>query len=91
MVKINAKTRKLINDALYEMCKRRQRSIPLADINTLLSQHGMQTEDYILCGTNSNANIDVFTADGQEVNTMLALSWLKGDHDQQWEVNAYLS
>lgn len=91
MVKLNARTRMLVNDALYDMCKRRHRSIPLSDISTLLATHGMKIEDCILTGRIGNAQIDVLTTDGQEVNSWLVLSWLKGDIDHQWEVNAYLS
>lgn len=90
-MKITSKVRNLVNDALHDMCKRRHRSIPLSDISTLLANNGLKIEECLLCGTNSNAQIDVFTTDGQEVNSWLCLSWLKGDIDQHWEVNAYLS
>jgi hypothetical protein len=80
-----------LNDALNDMCKRRHRSIPLSDITALLARHGLKIEECILTGRSGTAQIDVNTTDGQEVNSWLVLSWFKGEHDGQWEVNAYLS
>ena len=91
MVKLNSKTRHLVNDALHDMCKVRHRSIPLSDITKLLAEHGMKIEECILTGRTGNAQIDVLTLDGAEVNSWLVLAWHKGDVDNQWEVNAYLS
>lgn len=91
MKKLDAKTRMLVNDALHDICKRRHRSIPLSDITALLATNGLKIEECIICGTNSNAQLDVFTLDGQEVNSWLVLAWYKGETDHQWEINAYLS
>jgi hypothetical protein len=91
MVKLPADVRMRVNDALHNMCKRRHRSIPLSDITSLLATHGLKVEECILTGRIGNAKIDVLTIGGQDVNSWLVLSWVKGDIDHQWEVNAYLS
>jgi hypothetical protein len=91
MVKLNAKVRRAINERLADMCRNRLPSIPLSDMLSLLAEHGLKFEECILCGRNSRANLDVTTEAGEEVNSWLCLSWLKGDHDGLIEVVAYMS
>lgn len=91
MFKLTSKVRSNVNRDLANLCRVRHYGIPLSDITTLLAGYGLKIEECLICGTNSNANLDVLTLEGQEVNSWLCLSWLKGDHDGKWEVNAYLS
>lgn len=91
MQKLLAPIRRRLNNGLYDICRGMHNSIPLTAINDLLHKEGLQMEDgFILTGKDSKASIDIFTTEGKEVNSVVALSWHKFDTGR-WEINAYVS
>lgn len=86
-MKLNAKIRKAINSALSDLCRVRHEAIPIADLDKLLLTHGLQsTEPAIYCGRDGRANLEV----GAD-NSLLVLTWYKGDVDGRYEIVAYMS
>ena len=91
-MKITTKQRKQINDQLYALCLNRHDGIPTGAINAILEPHGFHLEDGIYTGRNGRCTEPVLTPDNKELeNTMLVLSWDKGEQTGTYEINSYLS
>lgn len=89
--KIDPKTKKEVNEYLYELSRQYHKSIPLADIRANLQASGLDIEDVILTGRDGRDTFDL-TMGGQTVsNSVLILSWHKMEPSGNWEINAYLS
>ncbi len=91
-MKLTTKQRKTINDALYHLCLSRHDGIPTAAIGAILEPHGLHLEDGIYTGREGRCTEPVLTPDNSELeNSLLVLSWCKGENTGTYEINSYLS
>lgn len=95
---LSERSRRVAADRLADLCRRRHAAIPLKIIAEILQDAGVRwAEDFLLCGQEGRASLDLVSlgvagpAGLPVVNSVLVLYWLKGLHDGQYEVNAYLS
>jgi hypothetical protein len=90
-MKLDAKTRGKLNDKIHDATVGMKDVIPLDDFNNILAPVGLKIEECILCGRTGNANLNLFTLQGEECkNSVLALSWFRYDTGR-YDVTAYLS
>lgn len=80
------KTRRKLNKGIFEICSRRCESIPIDRIDAVLATEGLGTEPAIYCGRQGRATLDIGAS-----NSLLVLTWLKGENDGLYEIVAYLS
>lgn len=85
-MKLLEKDRRRLNKAICEVTANRCDGIPIKQINDILATVGLATEDAFYCGRQGRATIDI----GAD-NSLLVLTWLKGENDGKYEIVAYLS
>jgi hypothetical protein len=68
-------------------------AIPIEGFNNILGTIGLELEEAILCGRDSNTLLSLFVKDTHEEvkNSGLYLSWYRFDTTNRYEVIAYLS
>jgi hypothetical protein len=80
------RNRHQVNSALVTLCQTYHPSIPLTEIDAILSANGFSaTEPAIYCGRDGNSNEQV----GER--TWLSLTWHKMDVTGRYEIVAYVS
>ena len=90
-MRLTPKQRKDVNGKLHTLCRNRLPHIPLADINGFLAPHGLRVEEALLMGRDGQASMTLFAGAVEVSNSVLWLSWLKGDVTGTYEITAYLS
>jgi hypothetical protein len=88
-MKLLTADRKRMNDALHTLSSVRHPAIPLASIAQIIAPLTM--EEFILCGSEGHATIELFKDDINLTNSWLVLYWSKGELTPTYEINAYLS
>ncbi len=88
-MKLQAKTRRSLNNRIADVVKGMLEAIPLATLSTILATEGIKMEEFILCGRTGSANIELYHGD-ESVDSWLCLTWYKHDTGR-YDCTAYLS
>jgi hypothetical protein len=79
------RVKRLVNEALAELCIRYQDSIPLPTIQMILSTYGLHLEPGIYTGRDGHSLEPV------GLDLWLSLGWHKLEVTGMWEIVAYVS
>jgi hypothetical protein len=95
--KLSHRELKALSDHVHKTCRGYHQSIPLAFLQAGFESFGISMEEFILCGHEGRATINLhrFDLETGEVlasieNSMLVLMWYKMESGN-YEVTAYLS